>query len=233
MSNPFDFFDKIFCVNLDSRPDRWKDSLEQFKKVGIEERVERLSGHRYNIDHMFRGRMGCFSSFRECVQIASDENANNVLVFEDDVKFEDDTIDVLEKSLTDLKIYKWDMFFLGVNPQGSESLEQVTGNLLRLKSGLCLHAAAYNKKFYKEVLETVPEGARILEWLISEHHRTGHGSMDGWVMTHVCPNRQVFCTNPMIATQRPSFSDIDNKMATFGEDIKNAFEEIVKGLEEK
>ena len=78
-----------------------------------------------------------------------------------------------------------------------------------------------------------PEGARILEWLISEHHRTGHGSMDGWVMTHVCPNRQVFCTNPMIATQRPSFSDIDNKMATFGEDIKNAFEEIVKGLEEK
>lgn len=104
---------------------------------------------------------------------------------------------------------------------------------MRLKSGLCLHAAAYNKKFYKEVLETVPEGARILEWLISEHHRTGHGSMDGWVMTHVCPNRQVFCTNPMIATQRPSFSDIDNKMATFGEDIKNAFEEIVKGLEEK
>lgn len=238
MTNSFDYFDIIFCVNLDSRPERWAESLEEFEKVGIADKVRRLSGHEYKIDHWMRGRMGCFSSFRECVKIANSEGAENVLVFEDDVKFVNDTNEVLSKSIEDLKKWEWDMFHLGTNPQGEGSLEYDkstprSNNLLRLKSGLCLHAAAYNKKFFKEVLATIPEGARILEWLISEHNRTGHGSMDGWVMTHVCPNREVYCTNPMIATQRPSFSNIDNKMADFGDDLLKAFDGLVEGLDEE
>jgi len=233
MTNPFDHFDIIFCVNLDSRPERWGESLEEFEKVGIANKVRRFSGHKYNIDHWMRGRMGCFSSFRECVKIANDEGAENVLVFEDDVRFVNDTNEVLSKSIEDLKKREWDMFHLGTNPQGKGSLERRTDNLLRLKSGLCLHAAAYNKRFFEEVLVTVPEGAKILEWLLSEHNRTGHGSMDGWVMTHVCPNREVYCTNPMIATQRPSFSDIDNKMSNFGEDLLKAFSELAEELEKE
>ena len=31
-----DYFDKIICINLDKRTDRWTESLEQFKKAGIE-----------------------------------------------------------------------------------------------------------------------------------------------------------------------------------------------------
>ena len=36
------YFDKIYCINLDSRPDRWKECLEEFKKIGIDDIVERL-----------------------------------------------------------------------------------------------------------------------------------------------------------------------------------------------
>ncbi len=43
MKNPFDYFDKIFCINLDSRPDRWKQVQKEFDKVGILDRVERFS----------------------------------------------------------------------------------------------------------------------------------------------------------------------------------------------
>ena len=32
-NNPFDYFDKIFCINLDSRPDRWKQVQTEFDKV--------------------------------------------------------------------------------------------------------------------------------------------------------------------------------------------------------
>ena len=35
MNNSFDFFDAIFCINLDKRPDRWVHAQEQFKKIGI------------------------------------------------------------------------------------------------------------------------------------------------------------------------------------------------------
>ena len=43
MKNPFDYFDKIFCINLDSRPDRWESVQKEFDKVGILDRVERFS----------------------------------------------------------------------------------------------------------------------------------------------------------------------------------------------
>ena len=40
--NPFDYFDKIFCINLDF-PDRWEQVQKEFDKVGILDRVERFS----------------------------------------------------------------------------------------------------------------------------------------------------------------------------------------------
>lgn len=43
MKNPFDYFDKIYCINLDSRTDRWERTQTEFEKVGIENRVTRTS----------------------------------------------------------------------------------------------------------------------------------------------------------------------------------------------
>ena len=40
--NPFDFFERIYCINLDSRPDRWKRVQEQLIKLGSHDRVERF-----------------------------------------------------------------------------------------------------------------------------------------------------------------------------------------------
>ena len=41
MNNPFDYFDEIYCINLDHRKDRWQHAQEEFKKVGILDRVQR------------------------------------------------------------------------------------------------------------------------------------------------------------------------------------------------
>ena len=39
----FDFFDEIYCINLDKRVDRWNSAKEQFKKLGIDNKVKRFS----------------------------------------------------------------------------------------------------------------------------------------------------------------------------------------------
>ena len=39
-----DNFEKLYCINLDSRPDRWALAQEEFKKYGIEDIVERFPG---------------------------------------------------------------------------------------------------------------------------------------------------------------------------------------------
>ena len=36
-----EFFDKIFCINLDSRPDRWEECEKMFSHYNLE--VERVS----------------------------------------------------------------------------------------------------------------------------------------------------------------------------------------------
>ena len=42
MNNPFDFFEEIWCINLDHRIDRWELSQQEFEKLGIKERVQRF-----------------------------------------------------------------------------------------------------------------------------------------------------------------------------------------------
>ena len=45
------YFDKIYCINLDSRPERWDECLVEFNKLELE--VERVEGV-YNSLNFFR-----------------------------------------------------------------------------------------------------------------------------------------------------------------------------------
>ena len=194
-NNPFDFFDRIFCVNLDSRPDRWKECLVEFDKLGIKDRVERQSGVVLDTDHFMKGRAGAASSFR--------------------------------KSTSDLESRNWDMFYLGVSVEATLSkkvppFERMTNSLLRARNSLCLHAVAYNTSILGTLLGQVPDERLIVNWI---YHNL---SIDGWIMNKIqAGNFDVFCTDPMIATQRPSFSDIDHNEATWGQNLINAFNQFV------
>lgn len=236
--NPFDFFDRIFCVNLDSRPDRWEESLSEFKKVGIDDKVERLSGVILDTNHPMKGRGGVTSSFRKIWHEVTYENerlsvatmhglkSENVLIFEDDVLFTDEAVESLSKSVSDLSKQDWDMFYLGVSVDAGRShespaFERVTNSLLRCKNCQCLHAVAYNAKILPHLLEMVPDKNFILNWLA--HNK----SIDWWIMENIQENFNVFCTDPMIATQRPSFSNIDNNQATWGQNLIDTFNQFV------
>ena len=45
-SDPFKFFEVIYCINLDRRQDRWEAAMRQFTTLGIFDRVERVAGDR-------------------------------------------------------------------------------------------------------------------------------------------------------------------------------------------
>ena len=93
--NSFDYFDEIYCINLDSRPDRWQHAQLEFKKAGIEDRVQRFSAIKEN-----DGRVGVIKSNLAIVKMAKEKNLKNVLVFEDDVEF---IVDNPQKVLQDRK----------------------------------------------------------------------------------------------------------------------------------
>ena len=114
------YFDKIYCINLDTRIDRWQECLSEFKKIGIENDVERFSAIK-----MSPGIAGCTKSHYEIIKTAKENKYKNVLVLEDDVSFTEEFFyDVLEKAFSQMKKQNLDyeMFYLGGNLQEDNNI---------------------------------------------------------------------------------------------------------------
>jgi GR25 family glycosyltransferase involved in LPS biosynthesis len=202
MNNPFDFFKEIYCINLDKRPDRWEHAQKEFEKVGILDRVERISG----VDSgELNGNIGCNKSHIKCIELAKSRKIENVLVFEDDVVFINDTLKVLEKSLKQLD-FSWHMLYLGANTH--QPLFKVKPNLSILKNAFALHAAAYNQKIYDTILNNFNARDKINPNNILEFY-------DVWVAHKIQTNYTCLVCNPIIATQYNDFSDIQNTIVDY------------------
>ena len=183
MNNPLDYFDAIYCINLDERTDRWEFSLKQFEKLEISDRVERFSAIRcqdiktrneladsYGINlsrkkRWYRfprpGAIGnCFSHL-EIVKLAKKRGLKNVLVFEDDITARDDWKETLNCALSDLDNFDWHLFFLGWTfDYGKKNLIRPVGECLLEHYGHSksrgvrnAHALAYNSNIFDYLIE--------------------------------------------------------------------------------
>lgn len=212
MSNPFDYFDEIYCINLDDRTDRWQHCQEEFKKVGILDKVQRFSAIRDN-----DGRIGVIKSNLEIVKIAKKKKLNNVLVFEDDVKFiVDNPLEALQKSLDQTKGINWHLFYLGANTH--EKLIRFKPNLILLKNAFAVHSMAYSKLAYDsfiekfEKLKEIKYHSDILDVFLAQYYQE----------KYIC-----LMTNPMLTTQMNDYSDIEKRQVN-QEYIEERFKNNIK-----
>lgn len=212
MSNPFDFFEEIYCINLNYRTDKWKICLEQFEKLGIHNRVERFDAIKFegSYPNVNIRSAGCFASHRAAINLIKERNLNNALIFEDDVEFLNDVNKHLSLSLEDLKKQdSWDIFYLGMHVgygfdiarPNDIPLERISENLLKVNVALCAHAQAYSRETAEIISSNIPAGQDIVPWLQRNE------SVDGWLMRHILPRGKSFSTNEILATQKECFSD--------------------------
>jgi len=199
MNNPFDFFDEIYCINLDHRVDRWQESIKEFKKIGILDKVKRFSAIR-NDD----GRIGVIKSNLEIVKIAKEKNLNNVLVFEDDVKFINNSIENLKKSILQLSKFDWELFYFGANTH--EKLKIVDDNLILLRNAYAVHSMCYNKNIFDKFIKYATMTNKII---------SNSQILDVWLSSAIQTNNKSYMVNPIITTQRESFSDIEKRVVNY------------------
>jgi hypothetical protein len=106
------FVDKIYCINLDSRQDRWQEVLPRFEELGIADQVVRLSAV---VDK--DPRVGCRASHLRCVTDAMENGFENILVLEDDVLFvpenKPDFVRLCDFLCND---NRWELLYLGGVP---------------------------------------------------------------------------------------------------------------------
>lgn len=211
------FFDKIYCINLDKRPDRWKAASEQFNKYGIQvERVSAVDGEKskyflnsgLNRGNLKCGQVGIIESNINILEEAQQKQYNSILIFEDDV--------VLSEEIKNIESYfhelpsNWDMVWFsgnhnthvsGVNPP-----YDVSEKILKLHSTFAAHAIGIKKSMYTAILSGIQRMEHPLDVYYSLFQKIN--------------NCYCFKSVPPIATQASGFSNIENTEVEYGWLIK-------------
>ena len=107
-----DNFDRIYCINLNERHDRYLSSLKVFRQYHIPVTY-------YHTDRNPNGEKGCFLSHRSICRKAVKDNLSRILIFEDDIvptKYL--TKSNLKNSIDAMDTLKddWKLFYLGCRP---------------------------------------------------------------------------------------------------------------------
>jgi GR25 family glycosyltransferase involved in LPS biosynthesis len=188
------FFDKIVCINLDNRLDRWIESTRIFQKQDLTvERIPAIYGKDLNIptehDVWYHGVLGCSLSHLFAVKYARQLNLNNILILEDDVDFIENVNERFDDILPELP-EDWDMLYFGGNH--FESPRKISPHISRLVSTVANHAIALNGKFFETAIKALTNINTINDVNYQELQK----------------DYNIFVTNPHLAWQRPGYSSI-------------------------
>jgi glycosyl transferase family 25 len=213
-TNPFDYFKNIVYMNLDNREDRKnqvESELEKFNikaqrfssyKASVKDAMPYIEGRnldQHSID-LAPSRVAATKSHLGVIQMAKDNNWDNVLVLEDDVKFLDHADIILTQALKELEnLPEWDILYLGANSM--DTIKQISGHVGQMTAAFCGHAYVVNKHFYDTLLSYDWN-----EYLI----------IDQWLL-NICrdPRFKAYTVLPIIAIQYSSFSDIEGKSVNY------------------
>ena len=146
-SDPWKFFDTIYCISVDDRHDRREQVRKQFAAVGLLERVEFVLVTR----HPENREQGIFESHLFCLKRALAAGAQHILVFEDDVFFRDfDSRALAEACLHLERLASWDALFLGGITRGSRKTK--VKSLVSIKYRCLSHAYAVNAPMARRIV---------------------------------------------------------------------------------
>jgi GR25 family glycosyltransferase involved in LPS biosynthesis len=225
-------FDKIYCINLDSRPDRWKRIYTHLSGYGLKRQIIRFPAVdiRDNAEYINQekllennfsllGMCGCMLSHRSIIEHAKTLNYKNVLIFEDDVNIIEENIKNLDKSLESLATRNWDVFYLGATYLWE--LIPINPYLIRVVNGAyATHAIAYNNTVYDKILEILPANPK--EYFESAQFEIN--AMDKWLQSDMFDHEKFYGTNPIMVVQALQESDIAfNQQANIEQRQKNLF----------
>jgi glycosyl transferase family 25 len=92
--------DKIYCINLDSRPDRWERMQKRFVKYNLD--VHRISAIQAGGDIVGPAE-ACSFSHLLALRDGKLHNYNRIIILEDDVRLLNNFVDEIVKTIENLK----------------------------------------------------------------------------------------------------------------------------------
>lgn len=220
--NVFNTFDKIYCLNLPERTDRWEICEKYFQEYGLEN-VLKFEGSIINKPYLSQkgnGQLGCMTSFVRIFDHAAKNEYESILILEDDFQFTlppQELFPKLQNCINELP-ENWDMFYLGanvVNEFYQKPLENHSEHLLKLISGFALHSVAISKIALRKILKSF----KIDDW----------EAVDIFFASNFQAFNNCFLSKEILSTQRPDFSSIEGTFFDYQDLMLRRFE-YFKGL---
>lgn len=197
----YDFFDKIYLINLPERRDRYWISTLELTKLSLKYEVIKAIK---NID----GRQGLYQTMWNIFTDAVSKDYNRILIFEDDLKFVMDPGPVLEKCIAQLP-EDFDLFYLGCN-LSERPARFYSENLLPVTRALSTHAVAYSNKCMHRIL-SLPNFLPVDLFFAHSIQSAGKS----------------FCACPLLVTQYPGYSNIEGRETDWTAVIERRFQRNV------
>jgi len=201
------FFDKIYCINLDHRTDRWEECIEMFNHYGLDvERVSPFPPDEEPICCITKADLSLIKTAKKIIEVSKQNNYKNVLILEDDVEFcdylKDYTGESIEKRFNDNINFlpeDWDVLYLGSGiDTGNKSL--ISGEMYKVGFAHTTHAVGISSKFFDVIISYFENPQEAIDIIYSR-------LMGEYKMYSFFPN---------LMSQRPSFSDIQKINVNYG-----------------
>lgn len=191
-----DFFDKIYCINLDDRKDRMQESAKQFSKHNLlVERVPGIKGADMNLDfppEIKEGAVGCALSQLFTIKLAKQVRAKTFLLLEDDIEFDPDLNSKFNKYYAEVPS-DWDMLYLGGQHFHGMNLTQVSEHIFKCEYTLAAHSVAFKYTVYDRFINKLIDITKPCD----VHYAESHREINAYVIV------------PHLTWQRESYSDIE------------------------
>jgi len=205
---------KILYINLPHRTDRKKQIEEEILKLEIpferiecvipsdefvKEKTQLSSGLTEHELKIAKQRISCILSHMKAVEYAKQNNWDYVLILEDDCQFLDAPLQNINAALNELKYTSsFDLLYLGANIVAPT--KSLSSNLAKIKAAWCTHAYILPKHMFDIILN--------YDWR--------YQALDSFFMS-LQSTKNCYIVCPFIATQRPSYSDIETKDVNYTE----------------
>lgn len=114
----YNYFDKVYVINLDRRPDRWQKFMQDlpadwpFKEP---ERIQAIDGKKVHAPGFWKpgsGAWGCYRTHVRLIEDGLNNGSDRILLLEDDAVFAEDFVEKV-KTYIDHLPQEWDIIYLG------------------------------------------------------------------------------------------------------------------------
>lgn len=166
-----DFIDQVYLINLNSRPDKLQSAIETLNASGIYS-FKRISPNFDSFDDsllLSKERQSVKDSHIRCVKDAIENGYNNIIIFEDDIVFNQDDNDIscnieyhIDKCIRFISENTYSIFYLdnifGLGRDDNNVINSVlrreyNGDIVKIDGKAYTHSYILNKNIFKHFVD--------------------------------------------------------------------------------